>query len=306
MCLFEGLKMCRFWVSFWLVEIWNGAFWLVVRLLPPGAPRYNPILSLKCADFGVSIWLVESSFTTRSPLKHCFAVILSPGGATGQVCRRLWLVDSSFTTRGRNVSSPIIAPEALFCGNIVARGRYGSSVLTVLIGREQSRDLWRHSSSFAYHVTSLWRLPSCFAAMLFRDDTVTRRRCYNVTVPHLHITWPLYGGRHLVLLPCCFAMIRSPEGAATSQLTFWWVESRHVTYDVTAPPLLSKMRRFWGTVLRWHDRQGTLQVKVKGRWRAFWLVESPMTSPHQVWIKLSVRVRVSNPNRKFQKKTKNL
>ena len=45
------------------------------------------------------------------------------------------------------------------------------------MGREPSRDLCRHSSSFAYHVTSLWRLPSCFAAMLFCDDTITRRRC---------------------------------------------------------------------------------------------------------------------------------
>ncbi|KAI0231435.1 hypothetical protein LSAT2_018190 [Lamellibrachia satsuma] len=42
---------------------------------------------------------------------------------------------------GRHVSFPIIAPEALFCGNIVARERYGSSVSTALIGREQSRDL---------------------------------------------------------------------------------------------------------------------------------------------------------------------
>ena len=34
-----------------------------------------------------------------------------------------------------------------------------------------------------------------------------------------------------VLLPCSFAMIRSPEGAATSQMCrgFWWVERRHVT-----------------------------------------------------------------------------
>ena len=77
------------------------------------------------------------------------------------------------------MSSPIIAPEALFCGNIVARGATGQvCVSTGLIGREQSRDLRCHSSSFAYHVTSLWRPPSCFAAMLFCDDTVTRRRCY--------------------------------------------------------------------------------------------------------------------------------
>ena len=71
-----------------------------------------------------------------------------------------------------------------FCGETVDRGRYDSIVSTVLMGREQSRDLRRHSSSFVYHVTSLWRL------------------------------------------------------------------SRHVTYDVTAPPLLSQMRRFWGTLLR--------------------------------------------------------
>ena len=34
-----------------------------------------------------------------------------------------------------------------------------------------------------------------------------------------------------VLLPCCFAMIRLPKGAATSQMCrrFWWVEIRHVT-----------------------------------------------------------------------------
>ena len=45
------------------------------------------------------------------------------------------------------------------------------------MGRDQSRDLRRHSSSFAYHVTSLWRPPSCFAAMLFCIDTITRWHC---------------------------------------------------------------------------------------------------------------------------------
>ena len=45
----------------------------------------------------------------------------------------------AFHHQGRHGSSPIIAPEALFCGNIVARGHYGSSVSTALIGREQSR-----------------------------------------------------------------------------------------------------------------------------------------------------------------------
>ena len=148
-----------------------------------GAPQGNPLLS---------------------PLKHCFTVILSPEGATGQVCRRFWLVESSFTTRGRHVSS----------------------LLSPMMGREPSRDLWRHSSSFAYHVTSLWRSPSCFAAMLFCDDKLTRRRCYNVTVPHLYITWPLYGGCHLVLLPCCFALIRLPDGAVgqgrRSKVTALW------------------------------------------------------------------------------------
>ena len=60
-----------------------------------------------------------------------------------------------------------------FCDETVARGR-GSIVSTVLIGREQSRDLRRYSYSFAYHVNSLWRLPSCFAAILFCGDTVVR------------------------------------------------------------------------------------------------------------------------------------
>ena len=76
------------------------------------------------------------------------------------------------------MSSPIIAHEALFCGNIVARGRYESSVSTVLIGREQSRDPF----AIVLLVISLWRLPSCFGAMLFCDDTVTRRRCYGSIV----------------------------------------------------------------------------------------------------------------------------
>ena len=62
----------------------------------------------------------------------------------------------------------------LLCGNIVARGRYESSVSTVLIGREQSRDPF----AVILFVISLWRLPSCFGAMSFCDDTVTRRRCY--------------------------------------------------------------------------------------------------------------------------------
>ena len=42
-----------------------------------------------------------------------------------------------------------------------------------LIGREQSR----HPFAVILLVTTLWRLPSCFAAMLFCADTITRRRC---------------------------------------------------------------------------------------------------------------------------------
>ena len=61
------------------------------------APRYNPLLSLKCgADFGLILIGREQS-------RHSFAVILSLGGTTGQVS-------------------------------------------TVLMGREPSRDLLRHSS----------------------------------------------------------------------------------------------------------------------------------------------------------------
>ena len=42
-----------------------------------------------------------------------------------------------------------------------------------LIGREQSR----HPFAVILLVTTLWRLPSCFAAILFCADTITRRRC---------------------------------------------------------------------------------------------------------------------------------
>ena len=44
---------------------------------------------------------------------------------------------------------------------------------TALIGREQSR----HPFAVILLVTTLWRLPSYFAAMLFCADTITRRRC---------------------------------------------------------------------------------------------------------------------------------
>ena len=42
-----------------------------------------------------------------------------------------------------------------------------------LIGREQSR----HPFAVILLVTTLWRLPCCFAAMLFCADTITRRLC---------------------------------------------------------------------------------------------------------------------------------
>ena len=63
-----------------------------------------------------------------------------------------------------------------------------SIVTTVLIGPDQSRDLRRHSSSFAYHVTSLLRLPSCFAAMLFCDDTVTTSQGFDDSVGSREVT----------------------------------------------------------------------------------------------------------------------
>ena len=54
----------------------------------------------------------------------------------------LFLIDrEQFHHQGRHVSSHIIAPKALFCGNVVARERYRSSVSTVLMGREPSCDL---------------------------------------------------------------------------------------------------------------------------------------------------------------------
>ena len=49
---------------------------------------------------------------------------------------------------------------------------------------------------------------------------------YDVIPPHLHTTSPLYGGYHVVLLQCCFAMIQSPEGSSIGHLC------SHVTFDV--------------------------------------------------------------------------
>ena len=137
------------------------------------------------------------------------------------------------------------------------------------MGREQSRDLRRHSSSFAYHVTSLWRPPSCFAAMLFCDDTVTRRRCYNVTVPHLHITWPLYGGCHLVLVPFCFAMIRSSGALLRAKVKCFDGSdgSRAVTWFMTSQLFICISRDLFmeaamlfccHVVLHWYDYQEAL------------------------------------------------
>ena len=81
-----------------------------------------------------------------------------------------------YRSNGQNLGMHFIGREQFH-----RQGRYKSIVSTDLIGREQSRDLRRHTS-FAYHVTSLWRLPSCFATMLFCDDTVTKRRCYESNV----------------------------------------------------------------------------------------------------------------------------
>ena len=52
-------------------------------------------------------------------------------------------------------------------------------VSTVLMGREKSRDLRRHTR--ATRVLCV-RTGFCFAAMLFCDDTVTKGRCYESIV----------------------------------------------------------------------------------------------------------------------------
>ena len=106
-----------------------------------------------------------------SPLRHCFAVILSPGALRvnyvdgSHVSRAVtWLMRSQFLiciSRDFSMEATI-----LFCCHVVLRWYGHQEVL-----------LQRHSSLFAYHVTSLWRPPCCFAAMLFCADTITRRRC---------------------------------------------------------------------------------------------------------------------------------
>ena len=80
-----------------------------------------------------------------------------------------------FTTRAPR-ENPLLSLKCGALSDWSRAGRYGSIVSTVLMGREQSRDLRRHSSSFTYHVTSMET--TCFAAMLFCDDTITRGRCY--------------------------------------------------------------------------------------------------------------------------------
>ena len=153
-----------------------------------------------------SVLIGREHFTTRG--RH---VKIPYYRSNVQILELFLIGREQFHHQGAPRVIPIIAPEALFCGNIVARGRYRSSMSTALIGREQfhhqgaprvipiitpealfcgnivargrygSRAVIGHNSSLAYHVTSLWRSPSCFAAMLFCDETVTRRRCYNVT-----------------------------------------------------------------------------------------------------------------------------
>ena len=54
------------------------------------------------------------------------------------------------------------------------------SIESFLIEREQSRNIWRHTS-FAYQVTSLWRLPSCFALIQSPGSATGQRSPYDVT-----------------------------------------------------------------------------------------------------------------------------
>ena len=214
--------MRRFWGSFWLVENWNGAFWLGVRLLPLGALRYKALLSneeilgliligreqfhhqgalrVNCVDGSdwsrAVTWPMTSQLICMNLHKlHSFVVKPSPEGAT---CR------------------PILSPLR-HCFAVILSGCATGQVC---------RRFWLVESR---HVT------------------------YDVTVPHLHITWPLYGGCHLVLLPCCFAMIRSPGGAATTSL-FLICISR----DLSMEAAILFCCHF---VLRWYDYQTALRVQ---------------------------------------------
>ena len=140
MCNFKSLKMRSRFASFWLVEIWNGALWLVGRLLSPGASRENPLLSLK-----------QGALWSRA--------VSPPGGATRQLCRRFWWVEISHVTNDvtvphLHITWPLYGGCNLVCCHVVLRW-YGhqvryesrSNVSTVLFGLEKSRDLWRHTSS---------------------------------------------------------------------------------------------------------------------------------------------------------------
>ena len=46
-----------------------------------------------------------------------------------------------------------------------------------ILGKHLIGEQSRHPFAVILLVTTLWRLPSCFAAMLFCIDTITRRHC---------------------------------------------------------------------------------------------------------------------------------
>ena len=158
MCDFKSLKMRSRFASFWLVEIWNGAFWLVGRLLSPGASRENPLLSLKRG----ALW-------SRA--------VSPPGGATCQLWRRFWLVESRHVTYDVTAHLHKFASTSISCTLLWWNRRQRALRFNCADGYDGSRSVtWLTTSQSLICISRDLSMEAAilFAAMLFCDDTVTK------------------------------------------------------------------------------------------------------------------------------------
>ena len=134
-----------------------------------------------------------------SPLRHCFAVILSPEAL------RVKCVD------GSNGSRAVTWPM--------------TSQFLICISRDLSMEA---AILFCCHVVLRW--------YSHQEALLQRHSSSHVTLLRSYCWWPLYGGCHLVLVPCCFAMIPSPgalrvkvkcvDGSDGSRAVTWFTTSQ--------------------------------------------------------------------------------
>ena len=131
-------------------------------------------------------------------IAHYFAVKLSPGGATVQLCRRFWLVESHMTSH-------------LICINpllLLKWGDFGHCFAVILSSGGATGQVWLVST------------------------VLIDREPYDIT-PHLHKI-PYYRSNEEILRHC-FAVILSSEGATgQSQRSVASVLIGREPYDVTS------------------------------------------------------------------------